>query len=1346
MINEFNSTIITVPIAPTSTTDTYPTHDNIYGLDGLRNVDTLADRNAIPNLRRRAGMIVGLTDSTYWRLKNVVWNGTNTDWEPFVLGSLNTFSNGLNQSGYDVKLGGSLTQNTFIDGAYQMIFGNTAPLSNFSAISGDYSGQYTSIYTDGTQSVLRTDNFSTSEYNIILAESGNGISLLSTNSTGSAASQLNIFNNAIGIANNGINNTMVIIDGISSKGFVYSADYSANFTFESLITKRYTDTLVSAYIPLSQKGAPNGVATLDGGGKIPANQLTTTVMQYQGQWNAATNTPTLVNGTGDIGDVYEVVTPGTHNFGAGPIIFKVGDWVVYNGTIWEKSINSNEVVSVNGFTGAITLTTTNIAEGTNLYYTDTRVGTYLSSLSLLYGTIPANQVAYGTGTNNLQSSSNLIFNGSMLGIGTTPVAKLHVYSASGGTNSGILIDVAASGSAYSTIDFMIGGNLSGQFITTGNTFSNNAISSNQSALLNYENNGSIGLFAAGTNGSLRFYAGGYAAANEVLYINNIGQINAVPTYGITTNNGTYGFLAIDSTGKIFNSVYTPTSLIPTLAQVLLVGNKTGETDITSDDTFSSLRVNNGQTYLLYNDGVVVSAASASSSEASLVFQKGANSASIALDEFGTHIADTNLVEINTTNVFINGSTQITSADGNTVVQIFDNYFDSTVTNFGTSISSVGGNGISAYISFEDGINTASINAKNTQIELSHNLLITLTAPDTTVTGNFYATNTFGALYNLASVTGYEYSGAAAGEVNSTDARTRIQHDVQVDISSALLRIDCNTEMIGDLYFFNNTFNPGFEERIIIGDGLKLNSNNGTFEYSLMVNSASSDKIVFGSSDPGFVGALYDQDYSANFVNNSLITKLYADTAIATAVSNGTTIFDITYASLATLKSTNLLVKGRTYRITDRFVFSNGDDRGLIIIKAININVLAKEAIRIMLCPSYYNEAIDGNANDWISVWHETKTVVSGQLAIWGGRVWENQTGVIGTSLDNQNLDGTNWTLINKSTFGNVEYVDIQFNCLYDFDNDWVEQQWDSSGNKVGFDYPLSVDYALGYNPCDLTDWNFTAGRGGGSSYFFNNNVPLGVFNNIGYEVSNNTCGLYEAIKHNSSSSISFNNVFGIIDNVSTSILHNYTGLILSNFNTGSISYNNIGRSQIASNTANVANIIYNTNTGNINSNNNQGHIQFNSNLGTINSNSNNGTISNCNTLLSDINGLLISHTTMAYNQLYNDVVSGNFVYSIDITSLTTLDLTTFSKFTKNVFLKSTNSSETINTIANMPDLISVVIDAKFGLVVNIVHGTGVGQPRLEGGANTYIDGTYNEWIELEKNRNVIRQKNIAAYI
>jgi hypothetical protein len=98
-----------------------------------------------------------------------------------------------------------------------------------------------------------------------------------------------------------------------------------------------SQSLLDTYQLRSEKGVSNGYASLDVNGKVPIGQLPNSIMEYKGTWNAATNTPTLANGTGDTGDVYICNAAGTVNFGAGPITFAVGDYVVYSGTIWQRS-------------------------------------------------------------------------------------------------------------------------------------------------------------------------------------------------------------------------------------------------------------------------------------------------------------------------------------------------------------------------------------------------------------------------------------------------------------------------------------------------------------------------------------------------------------------------------------------------------------------------------------------------------------------------------------------------------------------------------------------------------------------------------------------------------------------------------------------------------------------------------------------------------------------------------------------------------------------------------------------------------------------------------------------------
>ena len=128
-------------------------------------------------------------------------------------------------------------------------------------------------------------------------------------------------------------------------------------------------------------GAALGVATLDASGKVPISELPAAVigaLSYQGTWDASTNTPTLTSSVGTKGYYYVVSVAGSTNLN-GITDWQVGDWAVYNGTAWQKIDNTDGVTSVNGLTGAVVLTTTNIAEGTNEYFTTAKARASVSA-------------------------------------------------------------------------------------------------------------------------------------------------------------------------------------------------------------------------------------------------------------------------------------------------------------------------------------------------------------------------------------------------------------------------------------------------------------------------------------------------------------------------------------------------------------------------------------------------------------------------------------------------------------------------------------------------------------------------------------------------------------------------------------------------------------------------------------------------------------------------------------------------------------------------------------------------------------------------------------------------------
>ena len=146
------------------------------------------------------------------------------------------------------------------------------------------------------------------------------------------------------------------------------------------ITGEYNDILnlpdLTLFIPLTQKGANNGVTPLDATGKVPSQYLNLSALTPKGTWDASANNPTLVDGVGSNGDFYLVKTAGTIDLGSGIVTYSEGDALVYftNTNTWERVGRPDSVTSVNGSQGVIVLDTDDISEGaTNKYYTASRV-------------------------------------------------------------------------------------------------------------------------------------------------------------------------------------------------------------------------------------------------------------------------------------------------------------------------------------------------------------------------------------------------------------------------------------------------------------------------------------------------------------------------------------------------------------------------------------------------------------------------------------------------------------------------------------------------------------------------------------------------------------------------------------------------------------------------------------------------------------------------------------------------------------------------------------------------------------------------------------------------------------
>ena len=353
--------------------------------------------------------------------------------------------------------------------------------------------------------------------------------------------------------------TIPIGSNVISKQLVFSSN---GVTFNDGTSQN------TAAIPLSYIGVGNGVASLNSSGKVPTSQLPAGAVVYIGAWDAYLNTPTLGPNlpTGVLaGWEYSVSNGGIQNIGDGPVTFYAGDYVIYNGSTWDRIPGSGSVVaSFNTRTGAVTLSSGDVttALGYTPYNGATNPNGYVNSTGAAAAapvqsfntrtgavTLASNDVTValnsGSLTNAKLANSNIIIGNTTISLGSTANALAGLVAVTATTFTGNLTGAATTAGTVTTgaqPNITSVGNLT-TLAVTGNLSAGNL--SGAGAGLSAINGANVtGTVANATYATSAGFATLAATANTVAGANVTGNVpNALNAF-----NSTYASVANSVTG------------------------------------------------------------------------------------------------------------------------------------------------------------------------------------------------------------------------------------------------------------------------------------------------------------------------------------------------------------------------------------------------------------------------------------------------------------------------------------------------------------------------------------------------------------------------------------------------------------------------------------------------------------------------------------------------------------------------------------------------------------------------------------------------------------------------------